>query len=151
MLLPIKIKMEKELLLQQQMELLLRLFMINTIIIIDTKINNISIEKNTYNQYGQLVKIEKPSEQYTYEYDDYGRKIKEINNITTLTTEYTYDSFDNILEQKDSGGKKISYEYDEYNRMIKTIDAYGRTETQIYDINSNVIEVKNFSNETEKY
>lgn len=119
--------------------------------LIDTKINNISIEKNTYNQYGQLVKIEKPSEQYTYEYDDYGRKIKEINNITTLTTEYTYDSFDNILEQKDSGGKKISYEYDEYNRMIKTIDAYGRTETQIYDINSNVIEVKNFSNETEKY
>lgn len=119
--------------------------------IIDTKINNVSVEKNTYDKFGQLISVEKPSETITYKYDEFGRKIEEKNLATTLTLTYQYDKFDNLIEQKDNGGKVISYEYDDFNRSIKTVDASGRTEIKKYDSDSNIVEIKSFDNELTKY
>ncbi len=68
-------------------------------------------------------RIDENGNEYRYEYDSYGRLVKEINSL----------------------GKEMSYEYDELNRVCKKIDFNGRIFIYEYDDECFKTSIKNSS------
>jgi len=79
---------------------------------------------------------------YTYEYDQNGRKIKEIAEGEVIT--FTYDSNGRLILQQ-VGSSPITYQYDSYGNCIKQEgnDELGKNSTFIYDLETNFFDVKN--------
>lgn len=112
--------------------------------LIETQIAGKTIEKKKYDAYGREQEVVTLSEATGQEYDAFGRVIKIINKNTGVEETKVYDHYGNVIEEKDSEGKKTTYSYDTYNRVIKTVDSYGRTQTQDYDARGNVVKTKDY-------
>lgn len=104
-----------------------------------TTVSNGISTKRTYNSIGELITVEDVSGTITYnyrpdgqlasvdalggavisyEYDVYGRKIKETTP-SAGTKVFTYDTAGNMNSETDANGKVTRITYDAYNRMIK--------------------------------
>ncbi|MGL4107037.1 RHS repeat-associated core domain-containing protein [Clostridium sp. LP20] len=90
------------------------------------------VQSYTYNADGSIKNIKDRNENVkSYEYDGFGRKIKEKNGDDT--TSYTYDLVGNITSVSDPVNK-TSYQYDSQNRVTKkTVDNNGTLKYE-YDI-----------------
>ncbi|SFR69527.1 RHS repeat-associated core domain-containing protein [Anaeromicropila populeti] len=76
----------------------------------------------------------------TYEYDNNGKLIKEINPLGA-TKEYTFDSCGQLISYKDEADNVESYEYDLLGNKIKETDVNGNVTQYKYNIQGNIIEV----------
>ncbi len=94
---------------------------------IDYKDSNFDVdytydEATSSNGKGNLTKVEDPSGTTVYHYDERNRLVKKVKTIdsVTYTTEYTYDSADNLTSIKAPvGSDRTHYEYDNVNRLWK--------------------------------
>lgn len=59
-----------------------------------------------------------------YEYDEYDRVSKIIDNKTSTSEFFTYDGKGNLIEVTNSKGKVIVYDYDNINNLQKNNSRY---------------------------
>jgi len=67
----------------------------------------------------------------TGEYDSLGKPTKVIDKVTNKVYTYTYDTYENVTEEKVNGETFKSYEYDNHGRLEKTTISVGDG-TQVY-------------------
>ena len=81
---------------------------------------------NCNNGIGRLCQVTDESGQYDYSYDVFGNQLMldftPVNTSETLTTEYVYDSGDNVVQITYPSGRVINYTRDELSRII-AVDA----------------------------
>lgn len=78
-----------------------------------------------------------------YVYDDAGRVKKEVyegEDGLSISTEYSYDIYGNVISKKDNKKNVTTYRYDGNNNLIETEDVTGRILYNHYDSMNRVIE-----------
>lgn len=90
-----------------------------------------------YDALGMLTKtIDSAANEVVLQYDDRGRK-KELNDPDMGIWTYSYNTFDQLVEQIDAKGQKTKMVYDVLGRMTSRIDLAGTpnaaTSTWVYD------------------
>ena len=92
----------------------------------DTTENVTMTYDNCNNGIGRLCQVTDESGQYDYSYDVFGNQLMldftPVNTSETLTTEYVYDSGDNVVQITYPSGRVINYTRDELSRII-AVDA----------------------------
>lgn len=68
-----------------------------------------------------LIRVDEEGNEYKYEYDSYGRLVREIDNLGKEIT-YEYDAFDRLLKKVDFNGRTFLYQYDDesFSSLIKS-------------------------------
>ena len=105
-------------------------------------------EKMTYDSEGNvLTKTNGAGETFYYSYDNQNRcssvTIKRFENgkEISLTSRYTYDSADNIVQSVDNAGNITTYEYDANGNQIASVDSKNRRISYEYDDQANLIKI----------
>ena len=99
--------------------------------------NKVSEETSDYSSLGELLSLgvkpysETATMEKVFEYDSYGRVIKETNPANN-SIEYQYNDKGQSEWTKDIYGKITSYEYDNFGRLVKTISPLGSETTVEY-------------------
>ena len=65
------------------------------------------------------------TEMATGEYDSLGKPVKVIDKVTGKCYTYTYDTYENVTEEKVNGVAFKTYEHDEHNRLTSTTVKVG--------------------------
>ncbi|EAF9207798.1 hypothetical protein A4V34_05335 [Listeria monocytogenes] len=124
----------------------------------------ITSERNTYDQFGQLIsKIDANKNETRYEYNSKGQIIKTIANngneisyvyddngrVETMTdirgniTEYQYDALGQVLAVKNPNDKSFTYTYDGNGNLLSETNPLAAVTEYKYDKNNQTIETKN--------
>ncbi len=71
-----------------------------------------------------------------YAYDGLGRRISETRAAGNLdlTTQYTFDSRDNVVSRRDAAGNVTRFAYDDAGRLLLEVDALGGVVEYRYDV-----------------
>ena len=84
----------------------------------------------------------------TYEYDDFGNKIKATDANGNIT-EFTYDAKGNPLTVKNALGETTTYTYSaEFNNIASVKDAKGFVYNLTYDVKGNLTQMQTPGNQT---
>ncbi len=108
-----------------------------------------------YNKQQQLIKktdgYGSNDERVTsYEYDNLGRKTKEINPLN-IETSYTYDNNSNLLSKTINNRIVLTYKYDKLNRVTDITNANGNITSYKYDENFKKISTTNPKGDITRY
>lgn len=116
--------------------------------IIDNKIHN--LKSYSYDELGRLIEVqvidklnENNKETTSYEYDKVGNRISETKQGITST--YSYNNLNQLLDVKAQGNTLREYTYDE-NGNTKTEKQGDKTVTYSYDINNQIIDYEEKDN-----
>ena len=88
--------------------------------------------------YDQLLSQTIKGAKTTYDYDIYGRKIKETNALGDSTT-YLYSPSGNLIQTTQPNGNIYTMTYDGDHHLLSTTDSLGNKTSAEYDANGNVI------------
>ncbi|EIO5735577.1 hypothetical protein LQW06_000488 [Listeria monocytogenes] len=124
----------------------------------------VTSERNTYDQFGQLIsKIDANKNETRYEYNSKGQIIKTIatngneisyvyddnGRVETMTdirgniTEYQYDALGQVLAVKNPNDKSFTYTYDGNGNLLSETNPLAAVTEYKYDKNNQTIETKN--------
>ncbi|WP_290773297.1 DNRLRE domain-containing protein [Anaerofustis sp.] len=116
--------------------------------IIDNKIHKLKLY--SYDELGRLIEVqvidklnENNKETTSYEYDKVGNRISETKQGITST--YSYNNLNQLLDVKAQGNTLREYTYDE-NGNTKTEKQGDKTVTYSYDINNQIIDYEEKDN-----
>ncbi|WP_168200615.1 polymorphic toxin-type HINT domain-containing protein [Allokutzneria sp. NRRL B-24872] len=89
--------------------------------------------KYGYDRFGRLEVItDAAGGQWRYEYDELGRKRKDVDRDKGATT-YTYDSLDQVKTTTDARGQTLTYEYDDLRRKTAVLEGKNKLTEWTYD------------------
>ena len=98
---------------------------------------------NIDNCYITNISLFKDLESYSYVYDDEGNLVSSVD-LSKETSQFAYNSNNQLIEATSPLGKKYKYEYDDNvtDRLIKAISPTGITNSIDYDENNNPIRTR---------
>jgi len=102
---------------------------------------------------GNLIsKTDKEDNITTYQYDSLNRLTNVTNETSpTNSTNYLYDSRDNLVELTDANGSTTWFEYDRNNRLVKEIRPMPEDTAYQYDPAGNLIQKIDAKNQKTEY
>ena len=107
--------------------------------------DNIATTIEIYNDKDQLILYSSNKFSCIINYDDYGRKIREMNTIGVEELWKYNDNGDLLTHSVNRQGKntfRIDYKYDEYGRLIAEKNMNGIVVNYYYEDNNSIVHVK---------
>ena len=92
-----------------------------------------SVHELTYNEKGQLSAYKALGRDFTFTYDNFGRRTRFHDNVTGATTLYGYNAHGLVESQTDALGRNTHYERNERGLVISTVDPLGLRRAYRYD------------------
>jgi len=108
------------------------------------------INDYNYDAYGQLLSKTVGGATFSFEYDEFGNRVKQIDGQGKIST-YTYDAIGNLLSATDALGNVINNTYDAAGNALLVTDALGHQVTNSYDESNNLLSEKDERGNTTLY
>ncbi|WP_201714655.1 DNRLRE domain-containing protein [Rossellomorea arthrocnemi] len=104
--------------------------------------NYISTNKYSDNGLNLIESYDPYGKKATFEYDVFGNKKKEINELGQIA-QFNYNADGQLLEETDRRGKMTKYEYDPIGNLIKETDALAQVVEYEYDEQNHQVLIRN--------
>ena len=110
---------------------------------IESKIDAVGATWNWhYDEFGHVIKLERPSSEEThFEYDNRGL-LSKITNSRGYTIHQSISNDGKMMTVKDEYGLIMRYRFDEIGNLIEIIDGNGASNTILRDLSGRIVEKK---------